>query len=424
MSRPVSQTLLFALGGANVALLACVAAFAIGWLPMRTANVTDAGSRDRYSQPSLPRPSSTNPAMASPAPREDAAPRDNPDRERLAAGRTPEPFPANTSIRPDLAEQERATIDLFRSASPSVVHITTAREVRSIFRMDAQKVAQGSGTGFVWDDAGHIVTNYHVIKDADQAMVAFDDQNTYAAKLIGTAEDKDLAVLKVDAPPEQLRPLRIGTSSDLDVGRMTFAIGNPFGLDQTLTTGVVSALGREIKSVSGVPIKDVIQTDAAINPGNSGGPLLNLSGQLVGVNTAIYSPSGAYAGIGFAIPVDTVRWVVPELIQHGRIIRPDIAIVVAPDTVMRQLRLPTGVLIVGVGEGSAAEKAGLQAAYRTNRGIVIGDIIIALDQKPIESTVDLRVALEDHEVGDVVRLTVIRDNRKVLVPVELELLDG
>ncbi|TWT71329.1 S1C family serine protease [Crateriforma conspicua] len=330
---------------------------------------------------------------------------------------------AAAGLSTELAQQERATIQLFREASPSVVHITTARVARDLFTLDVQQIAQGSGTGFVWDDQGHIVTNFHVIRRADVATVAFDDQNTYPAKLVGSAEEKDLAVLKIDAPPEQLKPLRIGVSSDLQVGRMTFAIGNPFGLDQTLTTGVVSALGREIKSESGVPIKDVIQTDAAINPGNSGGPLLDLSGQLIGVNTAIFSPSGAYAGIGFAIPVDTVRWVVPELIQHGRIIRPGIAVTVASDTMTRRWGLPDGLLVLRVTEGSQAEAAGLRPTRQTRRGVELGDIIVAIDNKPVKSTADLVLILENYTAGDVVRLTVLRGGNRELVPIQLELLD-
>jgi len=326
-------------------------------------------------------------------------------------------------VKTELAQQERATIELFRTASPSVVHITTARVARDFFSLDVQQVPQGSGTGFVWDDQGHIVTNYHVIRRADVAMVAFDDQNSYPAKLVGSAKEKDLAVLRIDAPPEQLKPLRIGVSSDLQVGRMTFAIGNPFGLDQTLTTGVVSALGREIKSDSGVPIKDVIQTDAAINPGNSGGPLLDLSGQLIGVNTAIYSPSGAYAGIGFAIPVDTVRWVIPELIDHGRIIRPGIAVTVASEAMTKRWGLPKGLLVLRVNEDSRAEAAGLKPTMQTDRGIILGDIITAINESPVESTADLMLILENYSAGDVVRLTVLRDGDERLVPVELEMLD-
>ena len=327
--------------------------------------------------------------------------------------------------RTELASQERATIELFRKTSPSVVHITTSQVKRDFFTMDLQEIPQGSGTGFVWDRQGHIVTNYHVISKADVAMVAFDDQSTYPAKLVGRAPDKDLAVLRVEVPADKLQPITVGTSADLEVGRMVFAIGNPFGLDQTLTTGVVSALGREIKSQSRIPIKDVIQTDAAINPGNSGGPLLDRMGSLIGVNTAIFSPSGAYAGIGFAIPVDTVRWVIPELIQNGKIQKPGIAVSLASESVTRRLGLPKGVLILELPRGSAGLDAGLQPTRRNRYGeILLGDIIVAVDNKPVESPGDLILIFEEYEVGDRVVLTVIREGQKMDVLVRLQLLEG
>lgn len=332
--------------------------------------------------------------------------------------------PVHAPTAGNLADSETRTIELFRVTSPSVVHITTSRVARDYFSMNVQEIPQGSGTGFVWDKAGHIVTNNHVIQNADVAMVAFDDQTSFPAKLVGVAPDKDLAVLLIDAPPERMRPIPRGVSADLEVGRTAFAIGNPFGLDQTLTTGVISALGREIKSDSGVPIKDVIQTDAAINPGNSGGPLLDRSGQLIGVNTAIYSPSGAYAGIGFAIPVDTVRWVVPELIEHGRIIRPGIAITVASDAMSKRFKLPPGVLILDMPERGNAEQAGLRPTRRTRFGdIVLGDIVVAVDDMPVASTADLTLIFENYESGDVVDLTVIRQGAELVLPVELETLD-
>jgi S1-C subfamily serine protease len=324
----------------------------------------------------------------------------------------------------DLADSETRTIELFRVTSPSVVHITTSKVARDFFSMNLQEIPQGSGTGFVWDKTGHIVTNNHVIQNADVAMVAFDDQTSFPAKLVGVAPDKDLAVLRIDAPASRLRPIPRGISADLKVGRTAFAIGNPFGLDQTLTTGVISALGREIKSDSGIPIKDVIQTDAAINPGNSGGPLLDRSGRLIGVNTAIYSPSGAYAGIGFAIPVDTVRWVVPELIEHGRIIRPGIAITVASDSMSKRFKLPPGVLILEVPDHSNAAEAGLLPTRRTRFGdIVLGDIIVAVDNQKVAATADLTLIFENYESGDVVDVTVLRQGAELVLPVELETLD-
>jgi len=215
-------------------------------------------------------------------------------------------LPRAITPRGDLAEEEKTTIALFRQASPSVVHITTLAVRQDAFSLDVFQIPQGTGSGFVWDNQGRIVTNFHVIRDADAAQVTLADHSSWKARLVGAYPDKDLAVLMVDAPKDRLHPIAIGTSHDLQVGQRLFAIGNPFGLDQSLTTGIISALGREIESVNRRAIKDMIQTDAAINPGNSGGPLLDSSGRLIGVNTAIYSPSGASAGIGFAIPVDEV----------------------------------------------------------------------------------------------------------------------
>lgn len=323
----------------------------------------------------------------------------------------------------EIAEEEIATIALFKASAPSVVHIITHSVARDYFSLDIHKIPRGSGTGFVWDDQGHIVTNYHVIKGADLAYVSFGDQDDSAARLVGAAPEKDLAVLKIDIDPSKLHPLPLGTSSDLEVGLKALAIGNPFGLDHTLTTGIVSALGREIESTTGLPIKDVIQTDAAINPGNSGGPLLDSSGRLIGVNTAIYSPSGTYAGIGFAIPVDVVKWVVPELIEFGKIIRAGLAVSFASDRMIAQLGLP-GLLILDVQPDSKASMASLRPTRRTRFGqIILGDIIVAVDQTPIRNNRDLLLALENYKVGDRVDLTVWRDGKESKVDVELEVAD-
>ncbi len=358
--------------------------------------------------------------------RQPAPPNGKPNQVVQPLNQSHETPPPNSLLKPpvtprgNLAEDERATIELFKKSSPSVVHITTHKLERDFFTLNLYKIPRGTGTGFVWDKAGHIVTNYHVIRDADIAYVGFADHSSYSAKLVGVAPAKDIAVLRVDTAAKKLIPLPLGTSHDLEVGQKTFAIGNPFGLDHTLTTGIVSALGREIESATGLPIKDVIQTDAAINPGNSGGPLLDSSGRLIGMNTAIYSPSGAYAGIGFAIPVDTVRWVVPELIQNGRIIRPGLAIDVAADQIARQYDIP-GVLVLDVEPGSSAARAGLRPTRRTAFGQVIpGDIITAIDDTPIKTTNDLLLAFEKYKVGDRVTLTVIRNGKKVKVPVVLE----
>ncbi len=221
--------------------------------------------------------------------------------------------------RGELAAEEKTNTEIFKSASPSVVYITTLTERINYQTKNVTEIPAGTGSGFIWDTAGHIITNFHVVQHANGASgVTLADHTQWTASLVGVAPDQDLAVLKIDAKASQLPPIPVGTSSDLQVGQCVFAIGNPFGLDQTLTTGVVSALGRTIPSATNVPIDEVIQTDAAINPGNSGGPLLDSAGRLIGINAAIYSPSGSSSGIGFAVPVDTVNRVVPELISTGK----------------------------------------------------------------------------------------------------------
>jgi S1-C subfamily serine protease len=346
-----------------------------------------------------------------------AAPRAAPPLAPAPASATPATPPLVTA-RGDLAADEQATIQLFRDASPAVVYITSLA-VRRDFRLNVLEIPQGAGSGFLWDGDGHVITNYHVIERADAAQVTLADHSTWDARLVGAAPEKDLAVLRIEAGAERLRPLAVGRSADLRVGQKVFAIGNPFGLDQTLTTGIISALGREIDSASGVPIRDVIQTDAAINPGNSGGPLLDSAGRLIGVNTAIYSPSGAYAGIGFAIPVDTVRWVVPDLLLYGRVRRPTLGVQLAPEGVMRDLRLE-GALVMGVVDGSGAERAGLEATRRDRLGrVVLGDVIVAVDGEAVTSGGDLLLALETRQAGETVAVTVLRDGRRRELRVEL-----
>ncbi|HEY7216236.1 MAG TPA: trypsin-like peptidase domain-containing protein, partial [Thermoanaerobaculia bacterium] len=241
--------------------------------------------------------------------------------------------------RPELQQDERATIALFEHASPATVYITSLANRQDFFSLNTTQIPQGTGSGFIWDLQGHVVTNYHVVANSDAWRVTLADHSDWDAKLVGGAAEKDIAVLKIEAPANRLTALPIGRSTGLRVGQSVFAIGDPFGLDQTLTTGVVSALGREIQSLAGNPIRDMIQTDAAINPGNSGGPLLDSSGRLIGVNTAIYSPSGAYAGIGFAIPADSVSAVVRDLIAYGRIRRPTLGIQLAPEALGERLGL-------------------------------------------------------------------------------------
>ena len=311
-----------------------------------------------------------------------------------------------------LTAAEQATIDLFSRASRSVAYITSISLRRDWFDLNVYEIPRGTGSGFVWDDEGRIVTNFHVIQGANAAQVTLQDQSVWDAKVIGIAPDKDLAVLEIEAPQEVLHPIAVGTSADLQVGQSVFAIGNPFGLDQTLTTGVISALGREIESVARIPIRDVIQTDAAINPGNSGGPLLDSSGRLIGVNTAIFSPSGAYAGIGFAIPVDTVAWVVPELIGKGVIERPTLGVELLSARLAQNLGLE-GAVIGRVLPGSGADRAGLRGTRRDAYGrIVLGDLIVEVAGRPVRTNDDLLLALDRQRPGAQVEVVVLRDGSR------------
>ena len=264
------------------------------------------------------------------------------------------------------------------------MHITTLVTAAAPFSLDVHQIPEGTGSGFVWDKDGHIVTNYHVIHDASGAVIVLADGSSWRGRLVGSYPAKDLAVLAIDAPSQLLQPIRIGSSADLAVGQMTLAIGNPFGLDQTLTTGVVSALDREIESTPGRVIRNVIQTDAAVNPGNSGGPLLDSAGRLIGVNSSILSPSGAFAGIGFAIPVDEVNRIVAQLIRHGTIVRPSLGITLAPDQLTERLQLK-GVLVMRVDPEGPAARAGLQPTRRDLAGNVhLGDVIVRIDDEELE----------------------------------------
>lgn len=315
----------------------------------------------------------------------------------------------SSAVQEFATDDERNTIEVFEQARPSVVFVTNQQVVRNPRSLDLMTVPRGSGTGFVWDDSGYIVTNFHVVDGARQIQITLQDQSNWPAEIVGLAPERDLAVLKIMASVEQLRALPLGDSSKLSVGRKVLAIGNPFGLDATLTTGVVSALGREIDSPNKRKISNVIQTDAAINPGNSGGPLLNSQGQLIGVNTMIYSPSGASAGIGFAIPVNTVKEVVPQLIAHGRIVRPVMGVALASDHWAHQSGIQ-GVPILRVDPNSPAAKAGLEGAMRNAWGqIVLGDVIIGLNKQVTTNHDQLMSALEKYKPGDKVEIHVVRN---------------
>lgn len=327
-----------------------------------------------------------------------------------------------------LTAEESSTVDLFRSSTPSVVYITNLASKRDQFTLDMMEIPQGAGSGTVWDTDGHIVTNYHVVKDASEMQVSLTGgfmnggPDEFKAKLVGFDADKDIAVLKIDVPDKQiLHPLKLGESSDLLVGQKVYAIGNPFGLDHTLTTGVISGTGREINSgINGRPIQGAIQTDAAINPGNSGGPLIDSAGELIGINTAIYSPSGANAGIGFAVPIDVLRSSISQIIEHGKVVRPIIGIVLAPSETSEQLGVQ-GILVLDARKGGPAFKAGIRGTARDEYGrLILGDIIQSYNGKTIKSTSDLYRELDKCQIGDVIDLGVLRENTKERVQITLE----
>ncbi|GIL57838.1 hypothetical protein Vafri_13072 [Volvox africanus] len=376
--------------------------------------------------------------------------------------------PGPALSRPRLTPEEQLTIEIFKESTPSVVNVTNLAIKRDAFTMNMLEMPQGQGSGFIWDTAGHVVTNYHVIQDASDIKVTLANGEELSATLVGVDQDKDIAVLQI-GPPQllaegelmagptssltsqsravaaggsgagsvvagvvaeavqvlptaKLEPLSLCSSSaDIVVGQKVFAIGNPFGLDHTLTVGVVSGTGREIQSISGRPIQDVIQTDAAINPGNSGGPLLDSGGCLIGINTAIYSPTGANNGVGFAIPVDIVKSSVGQIIQYGKVTRPVLGISFAPDMSSEALGIKAGILVLSAREGGPAWKAGLKGSTRDEYGrLVLGDIITAVNGVKIKSSSDLYRVLDKAQVGDTLHITVLRENSTFVVDVTLE----
>ncbi|MFZ5654201.1 MAG: S1C family serine protease [Pseudomonadota bacterium] len=338
-------------------------------------------------------------------------------------GRSAPPQPRPVTPREAFSAEEAATIRLFETARNSVTFITTRQRVRDFWTRNVFSVPRGTGSGFIWDEAGHVVTNYHVISGAAEAWVRLADGSDHRAALVGASPAHDLAVLRIDLDRRPPAALPIGTSADLRVGQKVFAIGNPFGLDWTLTTGVVSALDRSLPGQGDSLVQHLIQTDAAINPGNSGGPLLDSAGRLIGINTAIYSPSGANAGIGFAVPVDTLNRVVPQLIAFGSYQRPTLGIEVDEDW-NRRLQLAfgeRGVVVLSVQPGSAADRAGLRGVtVRPDGSIVPGDIIVAIAGQPVTSVTELVRRLDDLEIGERVTLTLIRDGARVELPVTLQ----
>jgi 2-alkenal reductase len=315
--------------------------------------------------------------------------------------------------RGDLAEFERSTIRVFETVAPSVVQVVSVPRGGGSARGEA---SGASGTGFVWDAAGHVVTNDHVVAGGGSFAVRLASGEVLPGEVVGRAPNYDLAVLRLSQRGNLPAPVSVGRSADLKVGQAAYAIGNPFGLDQSLTTGIISALKRRLPTSGGREVADVIQTDAAINPGNSGGPLLDSAGRLIGVNTAIYSPSGTSAGIGFAIPVDVVNRVVPELIRSGRVPTPGIGILAADETLAAQLGV-TGVIVGDVVPGSPAEQAGLRGV--DPRAGVIGDIIVGIEGAPVRQLSDLTDRLEQAGVGNSVSLSILRGNRSETVTVRI-----
>ena len=331
--------------------------------------------------------------------------------------------PRVVQARGNLAEDEKSTIELFENSRDSVVFITTRQRVMDAWTRNIFSVPSGTGSGFIWDDNGHIITNLHVIKGASEATVRLADGRDYKASLVGASPAHDIAVLRIGIGFQRPTPVPLGTSHDLKVGQKVFAIGNPFGLDWTLTTGIVSALDRSLPGGDGRTIDNLIQTDAAINPGNSGGPLLDSAGRLIGINTAIYSPSGASAGIGFSVPVDTVNRVVPQIISRGKYIRPAMGITVDSklNNHLTQHLKVTGVVILNISPGSAADTAGLRGATLTPEGnIIANDIIVAVEDKPIDSVDKLLARVDGYKVGDTIKITVLRKGEKMEVPVTLQ----
>jgi S1-C subfamily serine protease len=346
--------------------------------------------------------------------------------EMSSGGRQPGPGastvqteqPAQASGNARLTEDERNTIEIVRKTRNSVVYVTNLQYVRDFFYSSDQPVPRGSGSGFVWDDQGHIVTNFHVIDEGDKFMVSLPNQKQVEATLVGRDPTKDIAVLKLGQLVAGLSPVAIGTSRDLQVGQKVIAIGNPFGFDHTVTTGIVSALGRSIVGAGDVTIRDMIQTDASINPGNSGGPLLNSSGELIGMNTMIATPTSS--GVGFAIPVDTIRKIVPQLIQSGKVTRPDIGGVEFVRDEVAQRAGIMGAVVLQVSRGSRAYDLGLRGLYRDNFGrLLIRDVVTGIDATAVKSWDDLFTALDGYKIGDTVTLTVEREGKSRKVTIQL-----
>ena len=331
------------------------------------------------------------------------------------------------SCNSNMQDSESRDISIFNQNKDSVVFISTNKQIINYATLSKYSVPKGSGSGFIWDKEGHIVTNYHVIKNASSAMVKLHNGKSYKASLVGTYPRRDIALLKIDTPKSELKPINIGDSKNLQVGQSVYIIGNPFGLDWTMTKGIISALNRKIPSSDGILLSRAIQTDAAINPGNSGGVMLNSKGEVIGVNNLIYSPSGGSVGIGFAIPIDLVDRVVTKLIKYKKYIKPSIGIETDErinDYIKRNLGI-SGVVVLGLIKGSDAENKNLRPAkIYMNGNIDFGDIIVSINGKKVESIEDLDDVLEEQKVGSSVDLGILRDNKIIHLPIKLIGLDS
>jgi S1-C subfamily serine protease len=324
----------------------------------------------------------------------------------------------------DLLPVETKTIEIYRNAVPSTVNVQNIRLARNMFYGEVE-VPQGAGSGFVYDDSGHIITNYHVVQGGSSFVVTFhNDPKQYKAKIVGVAPEKDIAVLQLQDKPAKLSPIKFGSSKDLLVGQYSFAIGSPFGLDYTLTTGVISALGRKIDGIGGVKINDMIQTDAAINMGNSGGPLLDSNARLIGMNTVIFSTSGSSAGLGFAVPADTIKVIVPQLIQHGKLIRPGLGIGIVPDSMKRRIiSEDKGIIVSYVDEKGSAARAGIRGMTQDQYGrTYLGDIILSVDGQDVNNLDDIYQVLEKHKIGDEVMVKYRREGKVLATKIKLQAL--
>ncbi|NIM16982.1 MAG: trypsin-like serine protease [Candidatus Aminicenantes bacterium] len=329
---------------------------------------------------------------------------------------------ACTSPVSALIEDEKNTIEVVKQNSNSVVYITNIQYVRDFF-YNQEQVARGTGSGFIWDNNGHVVTNYHVIEEGDAFLITLPDQKHLKARLVGKEPNKDIAVLRIEGSTAGLKPIKVGSSGNLMVGQKVIAIGNPFGFDYTVTTGIISAVGRQIRGAGGVTIRDMIQTDASINPGNSGGPLLNSDSELIGMNTMIYSATGTSTGVGFAVPVDTIKRVVPQIIKHGKVIRPGIGITYLPEQYAQRVNVE-GVVVVEVLKDSPAYRAGIRGIARDRYGrLYIQDVIVGIDNIKISSYDDLYNALDNYRIGDEVTVTLMRDGKRRKVKVRLVRID-